>query len=203
LLEETIILIQILFIDVIMAADNAIIIAMIAANFAPKHRNQIIMYGVLGALVFRIIFAFFASYLFGFAYIKIIGGLLLIWIVNDLRRDLFNLKKIKSPTKISKEPSFTQGVYKVLFADITLSFDNVIAVVGAAKDKINLMLLGLFLSVVLIVTLARFFAEQIKKHQWIGYVGLLVILAVALQLIIGGLVDFGVLSINDTFKKFF
>ncbi|MAJ65880.1 MAG: hypothetical protein CMI76_01100 [Candidatus Pelagibacter sp.] len=203
MLEETIILIQILFIDVIMAADNAIIIAMIAANFAPKHRNQIIMYGVLGALVFRIIFAFFASYLFGFAYIKIIGGLLLIWIVNDLRRDLFNLKKIKSPTKISKEPSFTQGVYKVLFADITLSFDNVIAVVGAAKDKINLMLLGLFLSVVLIVTLARFFAEQIKKHQWIGYVGLLVILAVALQLIIGGLVDFGVLSINDTFKKFF
>ena len=203
MLEETIILVQILFIDVVMAADNAIIIAMIAANFAPKHRNQIIMYGVLGALVFRIIFAFFASYLFGFAYIKIIGGLLLIWIVNDLRRDLFNLKKIKSPTKISKEPSFIQGVYKVLFADITLSFDNVIAVVGAAKDKINLMLLGLFLSVVLIVTLARFFAEQIKKHQWIGYVGLLVILAVALQLIIGGLVDFGVLSINDTFKKFF
>ena len=203
MLEETIILVQILFIDVVMAADNAIIIAMIAANFAPKHRNQIIMWGVLGALVFRIIFAFFASYLFGFAYIKIIGGLLLIWIVNDLRRDLFNLKKIKSPTKISKEPSFIQGVYKVLFADITLSFDNVIAVVGAAKDKINLMLLGLFLSVVLVVTLARFFAEQIKKHQWIGYVGLLVILAVALQLIIGGLVDFGVLSINDTFKKFF
>ena len=203
MLEETIILVQILFIDVVMAADNAIIIAMIAANFAPKHRNQIIMWGVLGALVFRIIFAFFASYLFGFAYIKIIGGLLLIWIVNDLRRDLFNLKKIKSPTKISKEPSYIQSVYKVLFADITLSFDNVIAVVGAAKDKINLMLLGLFLSVVLIVTLARFFAEQIKKHQWIGYVGLLVILAVALQLIIGGLVDFGVLSINDTFKKFF
>ena len=203
MLEETIILVQILFIDVVMAADNAIIIAMIAANFAPKHRNQIIMWGVLGALVFRIIFAFFASYLFGFAYIKIIGGLLLIWIVNDLRRDLFNLKKIKSPTKISKEPSYIQSVYKVLFADITLSFDNVIAVVGAAKDKINLMLLGLFLSVVLVVTLARFFAEQIKKHQWIGYVGLLVILAVALQLIIGGLVDFGVLSINDTFKKFF
>jgi len=203
LLEESIILVQILFIDVIMAADNAIIIGMIAANFTPKHRNQIIIWGVLGALIFRIIFAFFASYLFGFAYIKIIGGLLLIWIVNDLRRDLFNLKKIKSPTKISKEPSYIQSVYKVLFADITLSFDNVIAVVGAAKDKINLMLLGLFLSVALVVTLARFFAEQIKKHQWFGYVGLLVILAVAIQLIIGGLVDFGVLSVNDTFKKFF
>ena len=186
-----------------MAADNAIIIGMIAANFAPKHRNQIIIWGVLGALVFRIIFAFFASYLFGFAYIKIIGGLLLIWIVNDLRRDLFNLKKIKSPTKISKEPSYVQSVYKVLFADITLSFDNVIAVVAAAKDNINLMLLGLILSVALVVTLARFFAEQIKKHQWFGYVGLIVILAVAIQLIIGGLSDFGVLSINETFKKYF
>jgi len=203
LIEQSIILIQIIFIDIIMAADNAIIIGMIAANFAPKHRNQIIIWGVLGALVFRIIFAFFASYLFGFAYIKIIGGLLLIWIVNDLRRDLFNLKKIKSQTKISKEPSFVQSVYKVLFADITLSFDNVIAVVGAAKDNINLMLLGLILSVALVVTLARFFAEQIKKHQWFGYVGLIVILAVAIQLIIGGLSDFGVLSINETFKKYF
>ena len=203
MIEQSIILIQIILIDIIMAADNAIIIGMIAANFAPKHRNQIIIWGVLGALVFRIIFAFFASYLFGFAYIKIIGGLLLIWIVNDLRRDLFNLKKIKSPTKISKEPSYVQSVYKVLFADITLSFDNVIAVVGAAKDNINLMLLGLILSVALVVTLARFFAEQIKKHQWFGYVGLLVILAVAIQLIIGGLSDFGVLSINETFKKYF
>ena len=203
MIEQSIILIQIIFIDIIMAADNAIIIGMIAANFAPKHRNQIIIWGVLGALIFRIIFAFFASYLFGFAYIKIIGGLLLIWIVNDLRRDLFNLKKIKSPTKVSKEPSYVQSVYKVLFADITLSFDNVIAVVAAAKDNINLMLLGLILSVALVVTLARFFAEQIKKHQWFGYVGLIVILAVAIQLIIGGLSDFGVLSINETFKKYF
>tara|TARA_B100000965_G_scaffold400272_1_gene421884 strand:+ start:855 stop:1415 length:561 start_codon:yes stop_codon:yes gene_type:complete len=186
-----------------MAADNAIIIGMIAANFAPKHRNQIILWGVFGALIFRIIFAFFASYLFGFAYIKIIGGLLLIWIVNDLRRDLFSVKKIKSPTKISKEPSYIQSVYKVLFADITLSFDNVIGVVGAAKNNYNLMIFGLFLSVVLVVTLARFFAEQIKNHQWFGYLGLLIILIVALQLIIGGLVDLNILQINEGFKKFF
>ena len=203
LFEQIVVLIQIIFIDVIMAADNAIIIGMIAAGFAPKHRNQIIIWGVVGALVFRIIFAFFATYLFGFAYIKILGGLLLIWIVNDLRRDLFNEKKIKSPTKISKEPSYVQSVYKVLFADITLSFDNVIAVVAAAKDNINLMLLGLILSVALVVTLARFFAEQIKKHQWFGYVGLIVILIVAIQLIIGGLGDLGILEINESFKKFF
>ena len=203
MLEEFLVLTQIIFIDVIMAADNAIIIGMIAASFAPKNRNKIILYGVLGALVFRIIFAFFASYLFGFAYVKIIGGLLLIWIVNDLRRDLFNLKKIKSPTKISKEPSFAQSVYIVLLADITLSFDNVIAVVGAAKDNFNLMIFGLVLSVLLVVTLAKFFAEQIKKHMWFGYLGLFVILIVALQLIIGGLHDLGVISINENFQSFF
>ena len=128
---------------------------------------------------------------------------MLIWIVNDLRINLFNQKKIKSPTKISKEPSYIQSVYKVLFADITLSFDNVIGVVGASKNNVNLMLFGLFLSVVLVVTLARYFAEKIKQHQWIGYLGLFVILIVALQLIIGGLVDLDVLNINDEFKKYF
>ncbi len=203
MLQESIVLVQIILIDVIMAADNAIIIGLIASNFAPKNRYQIIMWGVFGALVFRIIFAFFASYLFGFAYIKIFGGLLLIWIVNDLRRDLFNLKRIKSPTKASKEPSYIQSVYKVLFADLTLSFDNVIGVVGAAKNNINLMLFGLFLSVVLVVTLAKFFAKQIKKHQWFGYLGLFVILIVALQLIIGGLDDLQIISINENFKRFF
>ena len=203
LLEESIVLVQIIFIDVIMAADNAIIIGMIAAGFAPNHRNQIIMWGVFGALVFRIIFAFFASYLFGFAYVKIIGGLLLIWIVNDLRRDLFSQKKIKSPTKVSKEPSYIQSVYKVLFADLTLSFDNVIGVVAVAKNNFNLMLFGLFLSVVLVVTLARYFAEQIKKHQWFGYLGLFVILIVAIQLIIGGMNDLDIIEINQKFKRFF
>ena len=203
MLEESIVLVQIIFIDVIMAADNAIIIAMIAANFAPKHRKQIIMYGVLAALIFRIIFALSATYLFGFPIIKIVGGLLLIWIVNDLRRDLFESKKIKSPTKISKEPSFVQGVYKVLFADITLSFDNVIGVVGASKEFFGLMFFGLLLSVVLIGALATYFANYIKNHNWIGYLGLIVILIVAIQLIIGGLSDLNILEINDSFKRFF
>ena len=116
---------------------------------------------------------------------------------------LFNIKKIRSPTKVSKEPSYIQSVYKVLFADITLSFDNVIGVVGAAKNNYNLMIFGLFLSVVLVVTLARYFAEQIKNHQWFGYLGLFIILIVALQLIIGGLVDLNILQINEGFKKFF
>ena len=116
MIEQSIVLIQIIFIDVIMAADNAIIIGLIAANFAPKNRKQIIMVGVFAAFVFRLIFALSATYLFEFAFIKIIGGLLLVWIVNDLRRDLFEIKKIKSPTKASKEPSYIQSVYKVLLA---------------------------------------------------------------------------------------
>ena len=136
--------------------------------------------------------------------IKIFGGALLIWIVHDLQQDLFGKrKKIKSPTKVSKEPSYLQSMYKVIFADLTLSFDNVIAVVGASKDNLGLMVFGLLLSVVLIGTIATYFAEYIQKHKWIGYVGLVVILIVAIQLIIGGLDDYGVLSINDAFKNFF
>ena len=102
-------------------------------NFIPKNKKQIIYWGVIGALIFKIIFALFATYLFKFYFIKILGGLLLIWIVNDLRKDLFEIKKIKPQTKKSKEP-FIQSVYKVLFADIMISFDNVIGVVGAAKE---------------------------------------------------------------------
>ena len=187
-----------------MAADNAIIIALIAANFAPKNRKQIIMYGVFAAFVFRVMFALSATYLFQFAIIKIVGGTLLVWIVNDLRQDLFGeKKKIKSPTRASKEPSFLQGMYKVIFADLTLSFDNVIGVVGAAKDNFGLMIFGLLLSVILIGTIATYFAEYIQKNKWIGYVGLVVILIVAIQLIIGGLNDYDVLSINDTFRQYF
>ena len=146
MLEQIIVLVQITFIDIVMAADNAIIIGMIAANFTPKNRKQIILLGVSAAFIFRFIFALSANYLFEFSFVKIIGGLLLVWIVNDLRRDLFEIKKIKSPTKVSKEPSYTQGVYKVLFADLTLSFDNVIGVVGAAKDHFYIMVFGLLLS---------------------------------------------------------
>jgi YjbE family integral membrane protein len=202
-IEETIIFIQIVFIDIVMAADNAIIIGMVAANFAPKHRRQIIMWGVFAAFIFRVIFAFSATYLFQFALIKLIGGILLLWIVNDLRQDLFTAKKIKSPTKRSREPSFINGVYKVLIADITLSFDNVLGVAAAAKDHYFLLFFGLLLSVVLIGAAASYFAKYIKQHQWVGYVGLVVILLVAVQLIIGGLADMNILSINEAFEHLF
>ena len=203
MIEELIILTKIIFITLILTADNAIIIGSIAANFVPKNRKQIILWGVVGALIFKILFAIFATYLFQFYWIKIIGGLLLIWIVNDLRKDLLEIKKVKSITKKSKEPSYIQSIGKVLFADITISFDNVIGVVAAAKGYFGFMIFGLVLSVILTGALATYLANYIQKHLWIVYVGLGFILLVALQLIIGGLNDYGVLSINETFKQYF
>ena len=204
MIEEALILLQIIFIDIILAADNAIIIGLIAANFVPKYRKQIILWGVAGALVFKIIFAIFATYLFEFYFIKILGGLLLIWIVNDLRKDLVEMKnKAKTPLIKSKSPSYIHSIYKVLFADITISFDNVIGVVGAAKGYFGFMIFGLVLSVVLTGALATYMANYIQKHIWIAYVGLILILIVGLQLIIGGLVDLEILKINEEFKKYF
>ena len=203
MLQELLILAQIIFITIILTADNAIIIGVISANFIPKNRKKIIYWGVTGALVFKIIFALFATHLFKFYFIKILGGLLLIWIVNDLRKDLFEIKKIKSPTKKSKEPSFIQSVYKVLFADIMISFDNVIGVVGAAKGYFGFMIFGLVLSVVLTGALATYLASYIQKHIWIVYIGLIFILLVAVQLIIGGLADLEILKINERFIKYF
>ena len=204
MIEEALILLQIIFINIILTADNAIIIGLIASNFVPKNRKKIIFWGVVGALVFKVLFAVFARYLFKFYFIKILGGLLLIWIVNDLRKDLLQVQKqTKSPTKKSLEPSFAKGMYKVLFADITISFDNVIGVVGASKGNFGFMIFGLILSVVLTGAMATYLANYVQKHLWVVYVGMAFILILAIQLIIGGLVDLEILNINEEFKKYF
>ena len=203
-LEQPIILLQIIFIDIVMAADNAIIIGLIAANYSPDNRKKIIAFGVAAAFIFRIIFALSATYLLTIAWMKILGGLLLIWVINNLRQDLFNKKIIRSPRLKSKESkTFGMGVYQVLVADITLSLDNVLGVAGAAKNHFSLMVFGLLLSVVLIGTLASYFANYIKDHKWLGWVGIGIILIVAMQLIVGGLDNLGVITINENFKNLF
>ena len=203
MIEELIILTNIIFITIILTADNAVIVGSIASNFVPKNRKQIILWGIIGAFVFKIFFAIFATFLFEFYFIKILGGLLLIWIVNDLRKDLLDIKKVKSTKKKGKEPSYISCIGKVLFADIMISFDNVIGVVGAAKGYFGYMIFGLVLSVVLTGALATYMANYIQKHIWIAYVGLIFILIVGLQLIIGGLVDLEILKINEEFIKYF
>ena len=187
-----------------MAADNAIIIGLIAANFAKDNRRKIIAWGVAAAFIFRIFFAFGANYLLEMPWLKIGGGVLLLWIVNDLRQDFFDPKKVRTPQlKSAESSSFSSGVFRVIVADTIISLDNVLGVVGAAKDYYHLMIIGLLLSVLLIGTLATYFANYIKENKWLGYVGLLVIMIVAIQLIVGGFVNLEVLSINEKYEFLF
>jgi len=189
--EQILIFFQIVFIDILMAADNAIIIGLIAASFAIADRRKIIMLGVFAAFVFRVIFALITVQLLEYPILKIIGGALLIWIILKLLHDLQLLDVFKTSKpkviKPKKQPSFFGGVYAVLIADVTLSFDNVLGVAAASRDHTYLLIFGLLLSVLLIGTVATFFAEYIKKHSWVGLLGLLIILFVALQLIAGGI----------------
>ena len=203
-LEQLVIFFQIVFIDIVMAADNAIIIGMIAANFAPDNKKKIIAFGVAAAFIFRVVFALGATFLLGISWIKIIGGVLLLWVIYNLIKDLFEQKKIKSPELKSKETtSFSKGVYQILVADITLSLDNVLGVAGAAKQHYYLLIIGLLLSVVLIGTLASFFANYIKNHRWLGWLGIAVIFIVAMQLIIGGLDSLKIITIDENFRSLF
>ena len=203
--EQILIFFQIVFIDILMAADNAIIIGLIAASFAKADRQKIIMYGVLAAFIFRVIFALITVQLLQYPILKIIGGALLIWIILKLVHDLQLLDVFKTVkpkiVKPKKQPSFFRGVYAVLIADVTLSFDNVLGVAAAARDHTYLLIFGLTLSVFLIAKVATFFAEYIKKHSWVGIVGLLIILLVALQLIGGGIESQYPGTIPEPFKS--
>jgi len=203
--EQILIFFQIVFIDILMAADNAIIIGLIAASFAKADRQKIIMYGVLAAFIFRVIFALITVQLLQYPILKIIGGALLIWIILKLVHDLQLLDVFKTSkpkiVKPKKQPSFVGGVYAVLIADVTLSFDNVLGVAAAAREHTYLLIFGLLLSVFLIATAATFFAEYIKKHRWVGVLGLLIILFVALQLIFGGVEAQYPGSIPEPFKS--
>ena len=203
--EQILIFFQIVLIDILMAADNAIIIGLIASSFAKTDRQKIIMYGVFGAFIFRIIFALITVQLLQYPILKIIGGTLLIWIVLKLLHDLQLLDVFKTTkqkiVKPKKQPSFFGGIYAVLIADVTLSFDNVLGVAAASRGHTYLLIFGLLLSVFLIATVATFFAEYIKKHRWIGILGLLIILLVAVQLIGGGIESQYPGTIPEPFKS--
>ena len=155
-----------------------------------KIEKKIIAFGIAAAFIFRIGFAVSATYLLSYWFLKIIGGILLLWVIYNLRQHLFETKRVRSPSLKSKEvTSFSSGVYQVLVADITLSLDNVLGVAGAAKQHYYLLVIGLLLSVVLIGTLATYFAKYIKENRWLGWVGIGIIFIVALQLILSGLHD--------------
>ena len=183
MMEQLVILFQIIFIDLVLAGDNAIIIGMVASQFEPNLRKKIIFWGIGAAIVLRIIFTLITSYLLQINGLKTIGGLLLFYIAYRLYKDVIkNDEEIQNNIKANNS-SFFKAIVTVIIADVSVSLDNVLGVAGAAKQHYVLLVFGLILSILMMATIANVIAKWIKKYKWIGWVGLLSILAVALELI--------------------
>ena len=181
--EQIIIFFQIVLIDLVLAGDNAIIIGMVASQFDNNLRKKIIFWGIGAAIILRIIFTLIAAYLLQINGLKFIGGLLLIYIAFKLYKDV--IKNVPSETKKIKadKSSFFKAIMTVLIADVSMSLDNVLGVAGAAKDHYTLLVFGLILSIFLMATVANIISKWIKKYKWIGWLGLLAIVVVAVELI--------------------
>ena len=182
--EEIIIFTQIVFIDLVLAGDNAIIIGMVASKFPAAERKKIIFWGIGGAVILRIILTLLTAYLLQITGLRLIGGLALLYICYKLYKDILKNSNSEPNSKIKiDKSSFIKAISTVLIADFTMSLDNVLGVAGAAKDHYGLLVFGLVLSIVLMATAATLISGWIKKYKWIGWVGLLAILVVAIDLI--------------------
>jgi len=183
MIEEIVIFFQIVFIDLVLAGDNAIIIGMVASQFKEELRKKIIFWGIGAAIVLRIIFTLLTAYLLQINGLKTIGGLLLFYIAYKLYKDVIK-NEINDDKKIQADSSnYFKAIMTVIIADVSMSLDNVLGVAGAARDHYVLLVFGLILSIVLMATVATFISKWIKKYKWIGWLGLLAILAVAIELI--------------------
>ena len=180
--EQITILTQIIFIDLILAGDNAIIIGMVASKFPLEQRRKIIFWGIGGAVVLRIILTLLTAYLLQITGLRLIGGLLLLYIVYKLYVDVIKGSDHESDIKVDNS-SFLRAIWTILVADFTMSLDNVLGVAGAAGDHYYLLIFGLVLSIVLMATAATLISNWIKKYKWIAWAGLLAILIVAIELI--------------------
>ena len=181
--EQIIIFFQIVFIDLVLAGDNAIVIGMVASQFDNDLRKKIIFWGIGVAIILRIIFTLITAYLLQINGLKTIGGLLLLYIAYKLYKDVIK-NQIEEQKKIKVDNlNLSKAVMTIIIADITMSLDNVLGVAGAAKDHYTLLVFGLILSILLMATVATIISKWIKKYRWIGWLGLLAILAVAIELI--------------------
>jgi len=181
--EQIIIFFQIVFIDLVLAGDNAIIIGMVASQFQADQRKKIIFWGIGAAVVLRIIFTLVAAYLLQINGLRLIGGILLLYIVYKLYIDVIkNSSENKENIKVDKS-SLLKAITTVIIADVTMSLDNVLGVAGAAKDHYVLLIFGLALSIALMATAANLISKWIKEYRWIAWIGILAILVVAIDLI--------------------
>ena len=181
--EQLIIFFQIVFIDLVLAGDNAIVIGMVASQFDNDLRKKIIFWGIGVAIILRIIFTLITAYLLQINGLKTIGGLLLLYIAYKLYKDVIK-SQIEEQKKIKVDNlNLSKAVMTIIIADVTMSLDNVLGVAGAAKDHYTLLVFGLILSILLMATVATIISKWIKKYRWIGWLGLLAILVVAIELI--------------------
>ena len=180
--EQITILTQIIFIDLVLAGDNAIIIGMVASKFPPDQRKKVILWGIGGAVVLRIILTLLTAYLLQITGLRLIGGILLLYIVYKLYMDVIKGDSKNEDIKVDNT-SFIKAIGTVLLADFTMSLDNVLGVAGAAGHHYHLLVFGLVLSIVLMAVAANLISGWIKKYKWIAWVGLLAILIVAIELI--------------------
>ena len=183
MIEEIIIFFQIVFIDLVLAGDNAIIIGMVASQFDHNLRKKIIFWGIGAAIVLRIIFTLITAYLLQINGLKTIGGLLLIYIAYKLYKDVIRNKSPDDQKIKTDKSTFAKAIMTVIIADVSMSLDNVLGVAGAAQQHYFLLVFGLVLSILLMATVANFISKWIKKYKWIAWLGLIAILAVAMDLI--------------------
>ena len=181
--EQIIIFSQIVFIDLVLAGDNAIIIGMVASQFPADQRKKIIFWGIGGAVILRIILTLLTAYLLQIKGIRLIGGLALLYICYKLYIDIIKKSSTDNEKIKVNNSSFWKAIWTVLIADFTMSLDNVLGVAGAAKDHYWLLVFGLVLSIALMATAATLISGWIKKYRWIAWIGLFAILAVAIELI--------------------
>jgi len=180
--EQITILTQIIFIDLVLAGDNAIIIGMVASKFPPDQRKKVIFWGIGGAVILRIILTLLTAYLLQITGLRLIGGILLLYIVYKLYVDVIKGASKEENIKVDNS-SFLKAIWTVLLADFTMSLDNVLGVAGAAGHHYHLLIFGLVLSIILMAVAANLISGWIKKYKWIAWVGLLAIMIVAFELI--------------------
>ena len=181
--EQVIIFFQIVFIDLVLAGDNAIVIGMVASQFDHDLRKKIIFWGIGAAIILRIIFTIITAYLLQINGLKLIGGLLLLYIAYKLYEDVIKNEGTEKQKIRTDNSTFFKAIMTVIIADISMSLDNVLGVAAAAKQHYVLLVFGLVLSILLMATVANIISKWIKKYKWIGWLGLLAILVVALELI--------------------
>ena len=188
--EQIIIFFQIVFIDLVLAGDNAIIIGMVASQFENNLRKKIIFWGIGAAIILRIIFTLITTYLLQINGLKIIGGLLLLYIAYKLYKDVIQNGGGKERKITADNSTFFKAIMTVIIADVSMSLDNVLGVAGAAKQHYILLVFGLILSILLMATVANIISKWIKTYRWIGWLGLIAILAVAIELIYSDIATF-------------